>query len=184
MQLSDLQHWSPTPPFLDHKQNSSHITLNSGAGQLWTNSSMGKSQSIFDRDKFNSINSHDMSIQIREETQQPGELSRPDSRSLHYDYTDQAQYACNKDENAMISATSQLTLPTSNASHALAHFLRTTGPPAPHRRPSKIGQPKLPVTTPKYPFRLFKRKHRGPNESNTKANDEYIECMAFYLNMY
>jgi len=145
-----------------------------GADPLDTNSIMGKSQSILERDNPSSINSREKPIRIGEGPQRPDELSRPDSWSLHYDRTDQAPYACSKDDNKMITATSLLTLPASNASHDLAFFLRTTGPTAPHRRPSKIGQPTRLVATPKHAFRLFKRKYRWPNASIMKTHDEYI----------
>ncbi|KAK1046177.1 hypothetical protein LTS16_006089 [Friedmanniomyces endolithicus] len=77
--------------------------------------------------------------QIDEEPSSPCcTQSRPDSCwSIHCDRTDQAPYALGKHAGEMMTSTSLLGLPRKNPSADLAFFLQTTGPVAPHRRPSK-----------------------------------------------
>ncbi|KAK1064673.1 hypothetical protein LTR74_008525 [Friedmanniomyces endolithicus] len=76
--------------------------------------------------------------------------SRPDSCwSIHCDRTDQAPYALGKHAGEMMTSTSLLGLPRKNPSADLAFFLQTTGPVAPHRRPSKAEhRPRSGVATP------------------------------------
>ncbi|KAK0889641.1 hypothetical protein LTR91_026398 [Friedmanniomyces endolithicus] len=89
--------------------------------------------------------------QIDEEPSSPCcTQSRPDSCwSIHCDRTDQAPYALGKHAGEMMTSTSLLGLPRKNPSADLAFFLQTTGPVAPHRRPSKAEhRPRSGVATP------------------------------------
>lgn len=116
--------------------NSTSMAL--GAGPLYVNAVMGQAPLNARRDNARKTSlqitaRHDIEI---EESTQP---SRPDSWSMHYDRTDQAPYSsCIRDN--MMTQTSLLKLPKENPSRELAFFLRTTGPTAPHRLPSKIGR--------------------------------------------
>jgi len=83
-------------------------------------------------------------------------VSRPDSWSMHYDRTDQAPYAESTDDNKMMTSTNLLHIPRDNPSHDLAFFLRTTGPLAPHRKPSKVEHPRRAVTAPQKALRFFR----------------------------
>lgn len=84
-------------------------------------------------------------------------LSRKDSWSMNYDCTTQAAYSnpSRRDED-MITQSSLVNLPHNAKSYDLAFFLRTTGPTAPHRRPSKVEPPKRSVSG-KNAFRFLKR---------------------------
>lgn len=53
---------------------------------------------------------------------------------MHYDCTNQAPYS---DTATMMTTNSLVQLPYNHPSRELAFFLKTTGPTAPHRKPSK-----------------------------------------------
>lgn len=132
-----------------------------GAGPLYVNAVMGQAPSAAQRDHVRKTGlqittRHDIDV---EESEQP---SRPDSWSMHYDRTDQAPYSLNSSAD-MLTQTSLLNLPKDNPSRELAFFLKTTGPTAPHRRPSKIEQnPRRNVPTPKHALRFLKLGNKRP----------------------
>lgn len=115
-------------------------------------------------------------------------LSRPESWSMHYDCTSQAPYlnkyttagASNSSEDRMMPQTSLARLPKENSregSHDLAFFLRTTGPTAPHRRPSKVEHPRRTISA-KNAFRLFKsngEKRRTSTSQVQTAHERFVE---------
>ncbi|KAK1044362.1 hypothetical protein LTR74_018306 [Friedmanniomyces endolithicus] len=90
------------------------------------------------------------SIQIEKEASVDCAQSRQNSCwSIHCDRTDQAPYTLSKYAGEMMTSTSLLGLPRENPSADLAFFFRTTGPVAPHRRPSKAERrPSSGVVTP------------------------------------
>ncbi|KAK4508780.1 hypothetical protein PRZ48_002519 [Zasmidium cellare] len=94
-------------------------------------------------------------------------LSREDSWSMNYDCTTQAPYSNHpaRRDDEMITQSSLVNLPHNAKSYDLAFFLRTTGPTAPHRRPSKVEPPKRSVSG-KNAFRFLKR---GPKRDVTPA---------------
>ncbi|KAK5131736.1 hypothetical protein LTR08_000625 [Meristemomyces frigidus] len=188
MQLSGGYRRHPAPAFVDHTPKEFEITPFSppptpemfgptgmavGAGPLYTNAVMGQVPSAVERENFRKASStilREDSILVEEE---PGEGSQPDWWSLHCDDTTSAPYSSDKDER-MMTQTSLLNLPRDNASHDLAFFLRTTGPTAPHRRPSKpskIDQPRRAVAAPKNALRFLKIPRR-PTTPVVAAHDE------------
>ena len=131
-----------------------------GAGPLYVNAVMGQAPSASQRDHVRKTSlqitaRHD--IDIEESEQQP---SRPDSWSMHFDRTDQAPYSSAGATDDMMTQTSLLNLPKENPSRDLAFFLRTTGPTAPHRRPSKIEQHPRRNATPKNALRFLRLGHK------------------------
>ncbi|KAF2722194.1 hypothetical protein K431DRAFT_57476 [Polychaeton citri CBS 116435] len=100
------------------------------------------------------------SIRIEESPVHPVTPS-PDSWSMHCACTNQAPYSSStpplKASN-MMTQTSILQLPKGNASHDLAFFLRTTGPTAAHRKPSKLEDQKR--SAPRNALRFFKVGHK------------------------
>lgn len=186
MQLSGLHRRHPAPTFINHTPKEFESTPLSpsqspemfgptgiavGAGPLYTNAIMGQAPSAIERENLRKASStilREDSILIEEE---PGEVSRPDSWSMHYSCSNQAPYVSGKDDN-MLTQTSFLTLPRDNASHDLAFFLKTTGPTAPHRRPSKIEHPRRAVVTPKNALRFLKIAPRRPPTPVVTAHDK------------
>ncbi|KAK0271843.1 hypothetical protein LTR54_017087 [Friedmanniomyces endolithicus] len=78
------------------------------------------------------------SIQIEKEASVDCVQSRQDSCwSLHCDRIDQAPYTLSKHAGETMTSTTLLGLPRESPSADLAFFFRTTGPVAPHCRPSK-----------------------------------------------
>ncbi|KAK5115390.1 hypothetical protein LTR85_009850 [Meristemomyces frigidus] len=148
-----------------------HTGMAVGAGPLYTNAIMGQAPSAVERENIRKASSsilREDSILIEEES---GEASRPDSWSMHYSCSNQAPYASSKDD-IMMTQTSFLTLPRDNASHDLAFFLRTTGPTAPHRRPSKIEHPRRAVAAPKHALRFLKIPQRRATTPIVTAHDK------------
>ncbi|KAK5703543.1 hypothetical protein LTR17_022022, partial [Elasticomyces elasticus] len=92
-------------------------------------------------------------IKIEEEPSSEVSASRPGSWSIHCDCTDQAPYFPAKDVGNMMTSTSLFGLPQNNGSAQLAFFLKTTGP---HRRPTKVEEPKPDVDAPKKVLQFFK----------------------------
>lgn len=123
------------------------------------------SSSVFERDSIRKASGsilREDTIQIEEQT---GNISRPDSWSIHCDRTDQAPYLSTPPEDRKIGDGMNTTLslprlPRDNASHDLAFFLRTTGPTAPHRRPSTVEHPRR-AAVPKSALRFLKRQKRS-----------------------
>jgi len=127
-----------------------------GAGPSYVNAIMGHAPSVAEREHVRKESlqitaRHDIDV---EESEQPP-VSRPDSWSMHYDRTDQAPY-CSNVTDKMMTQTSLLNLPKDNESRDLAFFLRTTGPTAPHRRPSKIERPPRAIATSRNALRFLK----------------------------
>ncbi|EME48877.1 hypothetical protein DOTSEDRAFT_49267 [Dothistroma septosporum NZE10] len=97
-------------------------------------------------------------VEVNREYELPT-LSREDSWSMHCAYTDQAPYSNAKSyhgDSKMMTSTSMLHLPRGNASKELVDFLRRTGPPEPHRRPSKIEHPRRSISAPKHALKMLK----------------------------
>lgn len=184
MQLSGTQHRNQasvfvndTPRFeittLEPSQFNSEMvgptSMAFGAGPLYTRAMMGQAPSAIERENARKASS----TILREDTicvEESDNLSRPDSWSMHYDCTDQAPYSPNVDDSMMTQA-SLLHLPKENASHDLAFFLRTTGPTAPHRRPSKIENPRRNAHTPKNALRFLRSKQKQSTGSSVTGND-------------
>lgn len=202
MQLSGQHRRHPlrTPTFVDHTPkefeiipiNPSQSPEIFGSSNMplkialpYSNSIMGQGPSVLERDgarkPSGSILRED-SIKIEEET---GDVSRPDSWSIHCARTDQAPYLTGKrqkDDDDMNTTTSLPRVPRDNASHDLAFFLRTTGPTAPHRRPSKVEHPGR-AAAPKTALRFFKRQKRSP-VPHTAPFDRYITCNSSHVDTY
>ena len=129
-----------------------------GAGPLYTRAVMGQGPSAAEREharKASSTILREDSIYVEESDN----TSQPDLWSMHYDCTSQAPYSPRPNDQMMTQA-SLLHLPKENASHDLAFFLRTTGPTAPHRRPSKIESPRRAVAGRKDALRFLKIKQK------------------------
>ncbi|KAF2159535.1 hypothetical protein M409DRAFT_60747 [Zasmidium cellare ATCC 36951] len=102
-------------------------------------------------------------------------LSREDSWSMNYDCTTQAPYSnSSKRDDDMITQSSLVNLPHSAKSYDLAFFLRTTGPTAPHRRPSKVEPPKRSVSG-KNAFRFLKRGQKRDVTPVQSASDRLVD---------
>ncbi|KAK4548282.1 hypothetical protein LTR36_010152 [Oleoguttula mirabilis] len=165
MQLSGLHRRHPAPAFINHTPKEFEITplspsqspemfghtgLAVGAGPLYTNAIMGQAPSAVERENLRKASStilREDSIHIEEES---GEASRPDSWSMHYDCTNQA--------------------PIKAASHDLAFFLRTTGPTASHRRPSKNEHPRRALA--ENALRFLKKAQKRPTTPVITAHDK------------
>ncbi|KAK0292663.1 hypothetical protein LTR35_000694 [Friedmanniomyces endolithicus] len=121
--------------------------------------------------------------QIDEEPSSPCcTQSRPDSCwSIHCDRTDQAPYALGKHAGEMMTSTSLLGLPRKNPSADLAFFLQTTGPVAPHRRPSKAEhRPRSGVATPtKKALHFLKLRPRRAKKTFVTPYDRLEDSLNF-----
>ncbi len=121
--------------------------------------------------------------QIDEEPSSPCcTQSRPDSCwSIHCDRTDQAPYALGKHAGEMMTSTSLLGLPRKNPSADLAFFLQTTGPVAPHRRPSKAEHRlRSGVATPtKKALHFLKLRPRRAKKTFVTPYDRLVVLVAF-----
>lgn len=140
-----------------------------GAGPLYTNAVMGQAPSATERENARKASSSILrrkSIQIEESEN----FSRPESWSMHFDCTNQAPYSAKDDDDDMITQTSLLRLPHDNPSHALAEFLRTTGPTATHRRPSKLERPQRVPPGPMSALRFLKLRSRRSQASVAAAH--------------
>lgn len=91
---------------------------------------------------------------------------------MNYDCTTQAPYSSSsKRDDRMITQSSLVNLPHSAKSYDLAFFLRTTGPTAPHRRPSKVeAAPKRSVSG-RTAFRFLKRGQKRDATPVQSASD-------------
>ncbi|KAK0257819.1 hypothetical protein LTS09_007433 [Friedmanniomyces endolithicus] len=121
--------------------------------------------------------------QIDEEPSSPCcTQSRPDSCwSIHCDRTDQAPYSLGKHTGEMMTSTSLLGLPRKNPSADLAFFLQTTGPVAPHRRPSKAEhRPRSGVATPtKKALHFLKLRPRRAKKTFVTPYDRLEDSLNF-----
>lgn len=114
-------------------------------------------------------------VEVNREYELPP-LSREDSWSMHCAYTDQAPYSnanakTYHGDSKMMTSTSMLHLPKGNASKELVDFLRRTGPPEPHRRPSKIEHPRRTVSAPKSALKMLKL---GGKRQVQTAHDRFV----------
>lgn len=150
----------------------------SAVGPPQATSTMGQASSASIRERSHHpspwiLREDSVHIEEAEASENP---SRPDSWSMHQlsisnhtylvddtdscspccisDCTDQAPYAMNTQD-------SLLRLPSDNPSHYLAFFLRSTGPTAPHRRPSVLSASKPPKSPPRAAFRFRKARQQG-----------------------
>ncbi|KAK3615833.1 hypothetical protein LTR22_027279 [Elasticomyces elasticus] len=130
------------------------------AGPLHTDAAMAQATSDIEWDSVRYLPSCSIlgkdAIMIEEEPSSEVYASRPDSWSIHCDRTDQAPYVPAKDIGNMMTSTSLFGLPQNNDSAQLAFFLKTTGPSAPHRRPTKVEESKPGVDAPKKVLQFFK----------------------------
>lgn len=173
MQLSGLHRRNHAPTFVNHtprkitvqdfSQSGPEMLGPTGmaisAGPLYVNAIMGQAPSAAERDyarKASSTILREDSIHVEESENLP----TPDSFSIHHDCTSQAPYSTSQDDE-MITQASLLHLPKDNPSHDLAFFLQTTGPTAPHRRPSKIEGPRYGKHAPKNALRFLGVKRKG-----------------------
>jgi hypothetical protein len=90
----------------------------------------------------------------------PSARYRPDSWSIHYDYTDQAPYTARGDDG-ITAPTGLSNISEGNASYELAEFLRTTAPKPPHRKPSKIDLPGRAAIASQHASHLMKLVHKS-----------------------
>ncbi|KAK4901039.1 hypothetical protein LTR49_027351, partial [Elasticomyces elasticus] len=169
---------STTPSFVNHSPRHFEITsvspsypsmmfgrrngVSRSAGPLHTDATIAQVTSAVEWDSIRyspscSILGKD-AIKIEEEPSSEVSASRPVSWSTHRDRTDQAPYVPAKDVGNMMTSTSLLGLPQNNDSAQLAFFLKTTGPSAPHRRPTKVEEPKPGVDAPKKVLQFLKRR--------------------------
>lgn len=147
-------------------------TMAIGAGPLYTNAVMGQAPSATERENARKASSTILRrdcIHIEESEN----FSRPESWSMHFDCTNQAPYST-KEDDEMMTQTSLLHLPPENPSHDLAFFLRTTGPTAPHRRPSKLERPQRAASGPKNAFRFPKIRQRRLNTPVATAHERFV----------
>ena len=127
------------------------------AGPLYTQAVMGQFPSATEREHVRKASTtifREDCIRVEESES----VSRPDSDySIHWDDTTQPPYV-QETEGKMMTQNSLLTLPVKNASYKLALFLKTTGPIAPHRRPSKVERARRTYANPKAALRFLKTK--------------------------
>ncbi|KAK5716007.1 hypothetical protein LTR15_009832 [Elasticomyces elasticus] len=151
-----------------------HNGMGISAGPPYTEATMGQATSGVERDSIRQQPScsivREDSIKIEEEPNSDYSPSRPDSFSIHCDRTDQAPYVLSDDADNMMTSTSLLGLPRNNDSARLAFFLKTTGPIAPHRRPSKAERPKPGVATRKKALHFFKLRSKQSKKTFVGAH--------------
>lgn len=191
MQLSGLHRRHPAPAFINHTPKDFEITsldpsLSSelffagptgmavGAAPFYTEDNMGQAPSAVEREALRKASStilrEDSIVQTEEDC---GSYSRPDSWSMHHTCTNQAPYS-DPTKDMMMTQESLLRASKANTSHDLAYFLRTTGPTAPHRRPSKLSHSKRGAATSKQPFRFLKMVPRRPTDPVVRAHDRFV----------
>jgi len=146
------------------------------AGPLYTNAVMGQIPSARQKEDLRKASStilreDSIKVELHDDVNAADDTDRQDSFSIHHACTDQAPYT-NDEDGEMMTQNSLLSLPRKSASHDLAQFLRTTGPMAPHRRPSKVDRSRRAAAKPKNVLNLFKPGSRRPNESVTNAHRE------------
>jgi len=183
MQASGLQHAHPR--FVDHTPRHFDITVLSpshppemfGPAGMALPSVMGQLPSATEVESVRKPSTtsttivREYSIHVEEEG-----VSRPDSWSMHYDSTDQAPYAVPEDDK-MMTSTNILHVPKENPSHDLAFFLRTTGPTAPHRRPSKVEHQRRAIVAPQRALRFLRIGQRRLSAVRT-GHDKWVSRMS------
>lgn len=128
---------------------------------------MGQGSSRTERDNIRDDSSTIFRQDSIQQTEEGSQYTLPlfdtdDASTNHYHCTSQAHYTNSNtstdtrlahgianDNDKMMTQTSLSRLPRENASHDLAFFLRTTGPTAPHRKPSQVDGPRRTVSAPK-----------------------------------
>lgn len=194
MQLTGQRRRTPAPTFVNHTTRDFEITASNtsqspqgdtyhdntlvGTGTATMGSSSSSTAHATEelRRASSTILREDSILQVSHP--KSGELSRPDSWSMHFDCTDQAPYASSKNDK-MMTQTSLLTLPKTNASHDLAHFLRSTGPC--QRRPSKMEKHGRVVSAPKIALKFLKGAHRRPSAPVASAHQRYISLESIIM---
>lgn len=176
MQLSGVPRRNPGPSFTNHTPRAWEITA-MNPSQFPTSSEMfgptgmtvgstsimGQGSSKTERGHIRDDSSTIFRQNSIQQTEEGSQYTLPlfeteDSSSSHYHYTSQPHYndsidtrtidGIANDNDKMMTQTSLSRLPRENASHDLAFFLRTTGPTAPHRKPSVIDNPRRTVNAP------------------------------------
>lgn len=140
-----------------------------GAGPLYTNAIMGQTLTPAERENARKASStilREDRIQIEESES----VSRPDSYSIHCNYTDQAPYSTGED-GTMMTQKSLLHIPSDNPSHDLALFLRLTGPTQPHRRPNRLENGERSVSGRGRSLRFLRLKRRRSLSPSTMTRD-------------
>jgi hypothetical protein len=192
MQLSaNLQRRKPAPALLNHTPRTYEISAPFSpsqfpdgaadmfsAGPSYTNAMMGQAPSAQQREAARKASSSilredSIHVECEQSVVDEAERDRPDSWSMHHDCTNQAPYSTRL-ENQMITQSSALRLPKNNESRDLAFFLATTGPTAPHRRPSKLVHPRKAPSAPKHALKFFKFGQRRAPASVTGAHYESV----------
>ncbi|KAK5111759.1 hypothetical protein LTR62_004679 [Meristemomyces frigidus] len=153
------------------------------AGPLYTNVIMGQSTSTLAPNQHERCHkfghkaplSPANSAIVREEAvDQTEELrcdfSRPDSWSLRCADTTQAPYSTPESDKMMTSTSLLPSLRNKAESADLAEWLKTTGPCAPHRRPSKLQSKKRGITAPAKALRYFRRGNKRARELAAQTN--------------
>lgn len=163
----------------DVDSKSDTASMGFAAGPLYTNAIMGQIPSAQQREDLRKASStifreDSIKVELLDDVNTADDLSRQDSFSIHHACTDQAPYTNDRDDE-MMTQNSLLVMPRKAASHDLAQFLRTTGPMAPHRRPSKVDRSKRSAAKPKNVLNMFKSGHRRPTESVTNAHRECVD---------
>lgn len=152
-------------------------------------SSTSSSTAVYDKQQRDKIRKASSTILREDSIQQTEEisdehwssttvpLSREDSWSMHYDCTNQAPYSNGprSTDGSMITQQSLVNLPRDNKYYDLAFFLKTTGPTAPHRRPSKCEPvpPKRSVSG-KNAFRFLKRGQKRDVTPVQTGSDRFV----------
>lgn len=137
-----------------------HTAMAFGAGPLYTNAIMGQGPSAAEREharKASSTILREDSIVIEESEN----ISLTDSFSMHFHCTNQAPYS-SSGRDGMVPRSALLHPATANPLFEdLAHFLRNTAPPPPHRRPSKIENPSKVSARRRKALQFLKPKHHN-----------------------
>ena len=152
-------------------------TMAIGAGPSYTNAVMGQAPSAVEREKARKASSSILRqdcIQI----EVSDSYSPSGSWSMHFDRTDQAPYSSKDDNNEkdddMMTQNSLLCPNPAMQSYKLAQFLRTTGPTAPHRRPSKLDRPRTAVYRTRNALRFLKLKQRRSRTPTSESYEQFV----------
>ncbi|KAK3110776.1 hypothetical protein LTR53_014585 [Teratosphaeriaceae sp. CCFEE 6253] len=135
------------------------------AGTSYSGTTMGQETSAFERESIKLEPS--IGTIVREDSIQIEEESSSDFWSIHCDRTDQAPYG----DGEMMTSTSLLGLPMKNETRELAFFLKTTGPCAPHRRPSKAERPSRGTAAPKRALNFLRLRPRRSQKAILPPHD-------------
>ena len=130
-----------------------------GAGPLYTKAILGQGPSAAEREHARTASStilREDSIRVVESEN----VSLADSWSMHFDCTTQAPYST-VDKDVKIPRADLPRGSKESPLFELAHFLRNTGPLAPHRRPSKIENPSRAIARPRKALQFLKLKQEN-----------------------